>query len=70
MTEVKIDTETINLDQLLKWAGIIDSGAQVKMYIEDKAIKVNNNIITERRKKIYPGDIIEIDNLHKLIITR
>ena len=28
--------------------------------IEDQLIKVNGEVVTQRRKKIYPGDIIEI----------
>ena len=60
MEKILIKTETINLDQLLKWASIVDSGGIVKFMIEDKLIKVNGEVVTQRRKKIYPGDIIEI----------
>ncbi len=60
MEKILIKTETINLDQLLKWASIVDSGGIVKFMIEDQLIKVNGEVITQRRKKIYPGDIIEI----------
>lgn len=60
MEKLLIKTETINLDQLLKWASIVDSGGIVKFMIEDQLIKVNGEVVTQRRKKIYPGDIIEI----------
>lgn len=60
MEKILIKTETINLDQLLKWASIVDSGGIVKFMIEDQLIKVNCEVVTQRRKKIYPGDIIEI----------
>lgn len=60
MEKILIKTETINLDQLLKWASIVDSGGVVKFMIEDQLIKVNGEVVTQRRKKIYPGDIIEI----------
>lgn len=60
MEKILIKTETINLDQLLKWASIVDSGGIVKFMIEDQLIKVNDEVVTQRRKKIYPGDIIEI----------
>lgn len=60
MEKILIKTENINLDQLLKWASIVDSGGIVKFMIEDQLIKVNGEIITQRRKKIYPGDVIEI----------
>ena len=60
MEKILIKTETINLDQLLKWASIVDSGGIVKFMIEDQLIKVNGEVVTQRRKKKYPGDIIEI----------
>lgn len=60
MEEIEIYTPEINMDQLLKWAGIIDNGAQIKPFIEDRLIKLNGNIVTERRKKVRPGDIIDI----------
>jgi ribosome-associated protein len=60
MEEISIHSKTINLDQLLKWAGIVDTGGQVKILIDAGNILVNNKIATERRKKINSGDVIEI----------
>ncbi len=60
MEEIEIYTQEINIDQLLKWAGITDNGAQIKPLIEDQLIKLNGALVTERRKKVRPGDIIEI----------
>ncbi|MBP2655669.1 MAG: ribosome-associated protein [Firmicutes bacterium] len=63
MQEIFINTPVINLDQLLKWAGIVDTGGQVKLLIAENLIRVNGIIISERRKKIRPGDIIEIQDI-------
>jgi len=60
MEEVTINTTTIKLDQFLKWAGIADSGGQVRTWVDAGIILVNNEIVTERRKKIQPGDVVEI----------
>lgn len=60
MEEVAIHTEFIQLDQFLKWVGIIESGGQVKFMIDGQEIMINNKIATERRKKLYPGDIVEV----------
>jgi ribosome-associated protein len=65
MEEVAIDTENINLDQFLKWAGIIESGGQAKLLLDDEIIKLNGNIVKERRKKLKPGDIVEIEGMGK-----
>ena len=60
MQKIEINTDEIQLDQLLKWAAIVNSGGQVKFMIEDEIIKLNGEIVTARRKKIRPGDVIEI----------
>ena len=60
METIEINTETIQLDQLLKWAGIIESGGQVKLLLADELIKLNGAIETAKRRKIKPGEIIEI----------
>jgi len=65
MEIINISTPTIQLDQLLKWAGIVESGGQVRLFIEDGLIMVNGIKIHERRKKIHPNDIIEIENIGK-----
>lgn len=69
MEEIAISTPAINLDQLLKWAGIVDTGGQVKPMLEDGIIKLNGNSVTERRKKVYPGDIIEIVGVGEWKVT-
>lgn len=63
MNEIAIHTATIQLDQLLKWVGVVESGAQVKFLLADAMIEVNGKGITERRKKIYPGDIVQVKGM-------
>ena len=63
MEEISITTNTIQLDQFLKWAGIVESGGQVKLFIEDGLILVNGSQVTERRKKLQLGDIVEITDI-------
>ena len=60
METIEINTETIQLDQLLKRAGIIESGGQVKLLLADELIKLNGVIETAKRRKIKAGDVIEI----------
>ncbi len=69
MEEIGISTTTIQLDQFLKWAGIIESGGQVKLLIEDGLVFINGAQIYERRKKIQPGDIVEITDIGKWKVT-
>ena len=58
---IKITTEYIKLDQLLKFSGIADNGAFAKEIILDGLVKYNNEVCTMRGKKVYPGDVVLID---------
>lgn len=59
--EIKITTEYIKLDQLLKFSGIADSGSMAKDMIADEIISVNGEICTMRGKKLRPGDIVSAE---------
>lgn len=61
METVKIHTEYIKLDDLLKFAGIIGSGGQAKAVILDGLVKVNGEVCTMRGKKLRGGEIVEFD---------
>ena len=60
MENITIHTSDITLDKLLKWAGIIETGGQVRLLLDDKLIYLNDKLVTEKRKKIHLGDVIEI----------
>ena len=68
MKEIKISTETIKLDQFLKFAGITQTGGQSKMIISDGLVTINGEIVKQRGKKIKKGDIIEIKDIDSLIV--
>lgn len=59
--EVKISSEFIKLDQLLKFANIVSSGGEAKLVISDGMVKLNGEVETRRGKKIYPGDEVEFE---------
>ena len=61
MKEIKINTEFIKLDQFLKWAGIAQLGSEAKMLILEELVKVNDEICTQRGKKLRVGDNIEFN---------
>ena len=58
MNKIKINTEIIKLDAFLKWAAIVSSGSEAKIYIQDGLVKVNNEICIQRGKKLKVGDIV------------
>ena len=59
MKEIKVETDLIKLDSFMKWAAIVSSGAEAKMYIQNGEVKYNGEIETRRGKKIFKGDVIE-----------
>jgi ribosome-associated protein len=61
MEKIKINTPTIQLDQFLKWAGVLQSGGEIKILLEEQRIKRNGVIETAKRRKLVPGDVIEIE---------
>ena len=63
MDKVAINTEFIKLGQLLKFASIVGTGSDAKMRIADGIVKVNGVVVTERGKKIQPGDVVEVEGM-------
>ena len=68
MKEIKINTDIIKLDQLLKFTGITQTGGQSKIMIKEGMVTVNGESVKERGRKIKKGDIIEIKNIDKFIV--
>ena len=68
MKEIQIDTEFIKLDQFLKHAGVVQTGGQAKMMIQDGMIKFNGEVETRRGKKIRKDDIIEIEDYDSFLV--
>ena len=61
MNKIEITTEFIKLDSFLKFSGAVSMGSEAKMLILDELVKVNNEICTQRGKKLYRGDIVEFN---------
>ena len=59
--EVKITTEFIKLDALLKFAGLADTGGEAKLLIQNGEVSFNGEVCTMRGKKVRPGDIVAVD---------
>ncbi|MEG0013122.1 MAG: RNA-binding S4 domain-containing protein [Cellulosilyticaceae bacterium] len=61
MKKIKVTTEFIKLDQLMKYAEMVQSGGEAKMLIAQELVLVNGEICTQRGKKIRSGDEVEFD---------
>lgn len=60
---IKIETEFIRLDSLLKFAGGAVTGGQAKVAIQTGQVLVNGQLCTMRGKKMRPGDTAQIGDL-------
>ena len=60
---IAIHTPYITLNPMLKLSGLIDFGAQAKLFIKNTKILVNNIDENRRGRKLYVGDVIEINNV-------
>ena len=57
MEKVRIHTEFIKLDALLKFAGLCET----KELIQGGEVKLNGEPCTMRGKKCVPGDVVELE---------
>lgn len=59
MKEVEITKEPVELYKILKFEGMVSSGAEAKIAVAGGLVLVNGEVETRKRKKIVSGDIIE-----------
>lgn len=64
---IKITTDYIKLSNAIKFSSLGLSGANSKILIENKDVKVNGKLELRKGKKLIKGDIIEIISLNTLI---
>lgn len=60
--DVTITTDYIKLDQLLKFAGLCETGGHAKQVVQDGYCKVNGEQCTERGRKIRRGDEVAVED--------
>jgi ribosome-associated protein len=58
MDEITIRGEMIRLGQLLKLAGVTNSGAEVKALLAAGAVIVNGEPESRRGRQLRPGDVV------------
>lgn len=70
MEIIKIKDDHIKLGQALKLAGLVESGVDAKMDIQEGLVKVNGEVELQRGKKIFDGDVIEYDGQQIMIKSK
>ena len=65
---IKIDTEYITLQQLMKMTDWISSGGQAKFMVKELDISVNGEFEDRRGRKLYPNDVVIIEDKEYKIV--
>ncbi|WP_394964588.1 RNA-binding S4 domain-containing protein [Candidatus Allofournierella excrementigallinarum] len=61
MEKILIHTEFIKLDSLLKLAGLVETGGEAKLLIQNGLVQVNGEVCTMRGKKLRAGDTVTLE---------
>ena len=64
MKTITITTEFIKLQDLLKFANLVETGGEAKERVQAGQVTVNGQVCTMRGKKIRPGDDICFNGQH------
>ena len=59
--DVAIREDTIRLGQLLKLAGLADSGGHARELVQEGAAQVNGEVETRRGRQLHRGDLVTVD---------
>jgi ribosome-associated protein len=66
--EVVIRDHTIRLGQLLKLAGVVDSGSEVKALLAAEPALVNGEPEARRGRQLHAGDTVRVAG-HELLLS-
>ncbi|WP_316607745.1 RNA-binding S4 domain-containing protein [uncultured Ruminococcus sp.] len=69
MEKIVINEEYIRLDNLMKFAGMCDTGGRAKYLIQNGEVKLNGEVCTMRGKKLRNKDIVEYNGKKVEIIA-
>ena len=58
MLTIELREEYIKLGQALKACGLVESGVDAKIAIQNGLVKVNGEVEVQRGKKLYDGDLV------------
>ncbi|MEA2158692.1 MAG: ribosome-associated protein [Solirubrobacteraceae bacterium] len=62
--------QMIRLGQLLKLAGVIDSGAEVKSFLSTEPVWVNGEREARRGRQLYAGDVVRTGQQQLRLVGR
>lgn len=67
---IAIRGDMIRLGQLLKLADVVDSGGDVRDYLDDEPILVNGEPEDRRGRQLHPGDVVTLTDAVLIIVAK
>ena len=68
--DVTIRGDVIRLGQLLKLAGLADSGGEARMMLEQGDVRVNDELEDRRGRQLHDGDVVSCGGETVRVVAR
>lgn len=65
-----MESDYIQLDQLLKACRMVNSGGEAHMLVEEGLVKLNGKTETRKRAKIRIGDVVEVEGQRVRVVAQ
>jgi ribosome-associated protein len=59
----------IRLGQLLKLAGVLDGGGEVKAFLAEAPVLVNGEAESRRGRQLVPGDVVQVGEVELRVVS-
>lgn len=63
----ELNSDYIELNKLLKLLGLVESGGQANLVIENQEVQLNNKTELRKRAKLVKNDVVKFQN-HIIIV--
>lgn len=60
MRDVEVRAGGIDLGQLMKFAGLVDTGGDAKALLAEGVVRVNDEVDTRRGRTLRDGDVVTV----------
>jgi len=61
--DIPIRGDMIRLGQLLKLAGVVEGGGEIRAFLAEATVLVNGEPEARRGRQLAPGDLVEVNDL-------
>ena len=68
--DVPIRGDTIRLGQLLKLAGVVGAGGELKAFLAATPVLVNGEPDARRGRQLHPGDVVAVAGEELQVVAR